>query len=317
MPTQDAVLRRKLSRGGVARSPLPETDVIGETFARQVEERIRPLVKSTISAMTLETRVVKLSEATQDISVPAMLGVVEVEDADTHGLLSIDTDLAYHLIDLTLGGDPAVAPTPTTRTFTGIDMALCRLHLEALLQAFGAAVAAVMGRPVTKRITLSDQRQNISQLRFAPDYVDVLAFTIALDIGDAARTGNFMLLMPLATLDVIRASVQDADADAARDRPDDLWRIQMRRAAAAAPVVVNVVLHRRRLTLAAIEALRPGDVLDVPATAPDDLQLTIRQPGGKTATVATGRLGEYRGAKVVKLGTPMDPRVRQHVKNAL
>ncbi len=317
MPAADAVLRRKLSRGGVARSPLPETDVIGETLARQVEERVRPLVKSTISAMTLETRVVKLSEATQDISVPAMLGLVEVEDADTHGLLSIDTDLAYHLIDLTLGGDPAVAPTPTTRTFTGIDMALCRLHLEALLRAFSAAVGIVMGRPVTKKITLGDQRQNISQLRFAPDYVDVLVFTIALDIGDAARTGNFMLLMPLATLDVVRASVQEVDDDEARNRPDDLWRIQMRRAAAAAPVVVDAVLHRRHLTLAAIEALKPGDVLDIPASAPEDLQLTIGQPGGKTAIVATGRLGEYRGSKVVKLGTPIDPRLCQHVRNAL
>lgn len=162
MPADDAVLRRKLTRGGVARSPLPETDLIGETFARQVEERVRPLVKSTISAMTLETRVVKLAEVTQDISVPAMLALVEVEDADTQGLLSIDTDLAYHLIDLMLGGDPAVAATPTTRTFTGVDMALCRLHLEALLRAFGTAVGAVMGRPVAKKIALGEQRQNIS-----------------------------------------------------------------------------------------------------------------------------------------------------------
>lgn len=126
-----------------------------------------------------------------------------------------------------------------------------------------------------------------------------------------------MLLMPLATLDVIQTSVQEVDADEARNRPDDLWRIQMRRAAAAAPIMMNAVLHRQQLTLAALEALRPGDVLDIPANAPGEIQLTIRQPGGKTATIATGRLGEYRGSKVVKLETPIDPRLCQHVRNAL
>ena len=160
-------------------------------------------------------------------------------------------------------------------------MALCRLLLDAILDGFSAAVGSALGRPVTRRISIGDQRQNISQLRFAPDYVDVLAFNISLDIGEAARTGNFNLLMPLATLDVIRASVQDKNADArARERPGDLWRIQMRRAAAASPIVVDAVLHRQSFALAAIQALRPGDVIEVPGAAPDEIALVIGQPGG-------------------------------------
>jgi len=313
----DNVLSRKLTQGGVARSPLPDTDLIGETLSRMVEDRLRPVVKSAISAMPLEIRVVKLFDAVQDISVPSMLGVVEVEDADTNGLLCIDTDLAYHLIDLMLGGDASVAPTPTARTFTSIDMALCKLHLDAILDAFVAAVGSVLGRPVNKKMRIGDQRQNISQLRFAPDYVDVLAFNISLDIGEAARTGNFSLLMPLATLDVVRASVQDARADQVRHRPDDLWRIQMRRAAAGSPVVVNAVLHRQPFTVAAIQQLRPGDVIELPTGATDEIQLTIGQPAGKTSVIATGRLGAYKNAKVVKLDMQIDLRVRQHLKAAL
>jgi flagellar motor switch protein FliM len=314
---RDTVLARKLAKGGVARSPLPETDVIGESFARLVEDRLRAIVATTVSAMLLETRVMKLSDAVEDIGVPAMLALVEVEDADTHGLLCIDTDLAYHLIDLTLGGDPTQAPVATTRTFTGIDMSLGKIHHRALLEAFGAAVASITGRPITKGMDIGVQYQNISQLRFAPGYVDVLMFSVALDLGDAARTGNFRLLMPLATLDVIRVSAQGAGTDPGRERPDDLWRIQMRRAAAAAPVTVEAVLHRQRLSLAAIEALQPGDVIEVPDNAVNEIELTIDQPGGRKTAIATGHLGAYRGAKVVKLDIDVDPRLRQHVKAAL
>lgn len=316
MADADTVLGRKLTRGGVGRSPLPDTDVIGETFARAVEDKLRPVVKSSISAMMLESRVAKLGEVVQDISVPAMLGLVDVEDADTQGLLCIDTDLAYHLIDLTLGGDPSVAPMPTTRTFTSIDTALCRFHLDALLAGFVAAVSTVMGKPIAKRISIGDQRQNISQVRFAPDYVDVLLYNVALDIGDAARTGNFLMLMPLATLDVVRASIQDSSTEN-KARPDDLWRIQMRRAAAAAPVMVNAVLHQQPFTLAQLEGFKVGDVIHVPDTAANDIRLVIDQPGGKTTTIASGRLGAYRGSKVVKLDEGVDMRVVQHVKSAL
>lgn len=316
MPSTDTVLGRKLSQGGVARSPLPDSDLVGETYARAVEDNLRPLVKCAISAMPLDIRVIKLMTAVQDISVPSMLGLVEVQDADTQGLLAIDTDLAYHLIDLMLGGDPTTAPVPTTRTFTSIDMALCKLHLDALLAAFGAAVGTVVGRPVTKKMTVTDQRQNISQMRFAPDYVDLLLFNISLDIGEAARTGNFSLLMPLATLDVIRASTQEGTIDK-NDRPDDLWRIQMRRAAANSPVMVTAVLHRHSFTVAEIEALRPGDVIEIPPTAPEEIDLTIKQPGDKTAVIATGKLGAYKSSKVVKLDEAVDMRVRQHVRGAI
>lgn len=317
MSIAENVLTRKLRRGGVARSPLPDTEMIGETFARLVEHRLRPLVKTMIGAMVTECRVMKLSEALQSVSVPAMLGVVEVEDADSQGLLNVDTDLAYHLIDLMLGGDPAAAPIPTTRTFTSIDMAVCRLPLDELLAAFAEAVSSTLGRPLTKRIGIRDRRQNISHVQIAPDYVDALVLSIVLDIGEAARTGSFGLLLPLATLDVILAAFKEKSGEAARHRPDDLWKVQMRRTAIGAPVRIDAVLHRQALTVAVLQSLRPGDLIEIPGNAPDAVQLTIAQPGGRTAVLATGRLGAFQGSKVVKLDTPVDPRVREHVKRAL
>ena len=317
MPTADNVLRRKLKRGGVARSPLPETDFIGDTFARQIEEGFRPLVKTVISAMVLECKIMKLSAAQQDLSVPTMLGMLEVEDANVHGLVSIDTDLAFHLIDLMLGGDPAVAPVPITRSFTSIDMALCRLPLEALAQGFAAALGVFFGRPLTKKISITGQRQDVTQMRIAPGYVDVLVYNLALDIGELARSGNLHLFLPLASLDVIRAAMEGEAAKVPDDAPHDLWRMQMRRAAATAPVIVNAVLHRQQMTIAALQALKPGDMFDIPASAPDEVQLLVAQPGGKTAQVAAGRLGAYQGSKVVKLSIPVDPRIRDQVQHIL
>jgi flagellar motor switch protein FliM len=246
-----------------------------------------------------------------------LLGVVDIEDADTPALIAADSALAYHLIDLTLGGDPSSAPAPVARGLTAIDMALGRLYLDAVLAAFAAAIGASFGRPLDKALRIRDQRQNVAQLRLAPDYIDVLVLRATLTLAEAGRRGTCDLILPLSALDVIRASIETRATQAARERPNDLWKTLMRRAAAAAPVRVDAVLHRQTLSLAALQELKVGQVLEVPRQAAESIQLTIAQPGGRTALIAAGRLGAYQGAKVVKLETPVDPRLVGHVSRAL
>lgn len=317
MSESGSLLARKLRSRGVAPSPLPDIELIGDEFARRVEDKLRPLVKTILGAIVLECVVEKMSEATARVSVPAMLGVLELEGVESFGLIGIDTDLAYHCVDLMLGGDPAVAPTPTARTFTGIDMALCRLYLEALAHAFSDAIEIGTRRPMAKHFVIREQRQDVSQLRLGPDYVDVLTLSIALDVGVAARTGNFVLILPLATLDVIRATLRDKPVQASDTRSDDLWRTNMQRAAAMAPVVMDAVLHRVKMPVSTVFAMKPGDMVEFPSGAVGAIQLSMNQPAGKTVQVASGQLGAFEGRKVVKLNEPLDPRVKQFLRRVL
>jgi flagellar motor switch protein FliM len=312
-----AVLSKKLRQGGVARSPLPDTDLIGETFARGVEDRLRPLVKTMLAAEVAPPQVTRLSDARREMSSPAQVALVDIEDAETPALMYLDSDLAYHLIDLTLGGDPSTAPAAAPRSLTAIDTALGRLYLEAVLQAFEVAIAVGLGRPLPKAMRLRDHRPNVPQQRLAPDYIDVLTIRMTVTLAEAGRRGVCELIVPLSALDVIRASVEARASQSARERPNDLWKTLMRRAAAAAPVPVDAVLHRQPLSLAALHGLRVGQVLEIPRAAAEAIQLTIAQPGGRTALVATGRLGGFQDRKVVKLATPVDLRLVQHVARAL
>ena len=100
MSAEASVLSRKLRRAGVARSPLAETDLIVESLARGIEDRLRPIVKTMVGVSVDRVAVVKLAGATAGIAAPAMMGVIEVEDADTPALVACDAALANHLIDL-------------------------------------------------------------------------------------------------------------------------------------------------------------------------------------------------------------------------
>ena len=253
----------------------------------------------------------------EGVSVPAMLGLIEIENAKIQGLVALDADLVFHLIDLMLGGDESVAPVAITRTFTEIDMALCRLHLDALIAAFDGALASSFGRPIGKRMNVAGQRQDITQVRIAPDNVDVLVYHVTLDMGPAARSGNLRLFLPLAMLDVICADMNVRAVEVRESEPQDLWKLQMRRAAATSTVLVNAVLHRQSMAVRELMALKAGDLLSIPPGAIGDVSLEISQPGGKHAQIGSGHLGAYQGAKVVKLHAPLDPRVTAHVRRVL
>lgn len=311
------VLARKLKQQGIAPSPLPDSEFVGQAFGRQVEKALRPLVKAPVSAVVLEGRTVKVSEALVNVPVPAMLCLVAMEGTKSQGLLMLDGDLAYHMVDLMLGGDAASAPPPIARTFTAIDMALCELCQTAVLGAIGEALAASFGRPIDAPFQIAGQMQDISQVRFAAPNMDVLVYNVALDIGPAARSGILNLMLPLGMLDVICASMQVRADDAGIEETADLWRVNMRRAATHAPVVLDAVLHTQRMSVDAALALRVGDVIELPAGAVAEVRLLIDQRGGRRAQLAAGKLGAYRGAKVVKLDVAVDPRVGEHVRRAL
>ncbi len=307
-------LQQKLSQGRVARSPLPDTEFIGQAFARHIEKALRPLLKTAISAVVLECKVVKVAEAVRDISVPTMLGIIEIDNAKAQGLLNIDTDFAFHLIDLMMGGDPATAPVAITRTFTEIDMALCGLVQGSLLNAVSEAFSVSFGRPLTTPFRIAGQRQDVTQVRFAAENVDLLVYNLALDIGPAARSGGMQLVLPLAMLDTVCAIMKDESSSVPTEEPYDLWKESMRYAVFRAPVALDAVLHQRGMAISELMALRVGDVLEIPASAVNGIQLLVAQQGGKRVAIAEGRLGGYLGSKVIKLSEDVDPRVREYLR---
>lgn len=159
MPPADALLK-KLSRGGAARPPLPETDALGPAFARGVEDRLRPILGALVAAQAEAPRAARLGEAAAAVTPPALVGVAELPGAELPAVVAADFALAWHMTDLTLGADPTGAPSPLARPLTAIDFALGRLHLEAILAALGPALGAGLGRPLPGPLRLAQARQD-------------------------------------------------------------------------------------------------------------------------------------------------------------
>ncbi|MFZ5709733.1 MAG: FliM/FliN family flagellar motor switch protein [Pseudomonadota bacterium] len=120
-----------------------------------------------------------------------------------------------------------------------------------------------------------------------PD-VPYLHLATALELGaDRSRGGDIALFLPEGRT--------EPPEDPAERRAD--WSGRMEAAALSVPAEVRAVLWRFRLPLAAAIALSPGRQITLPATA----LAAVRIEGRDGSLTATGRLGQFRGARAVRL----------------
>ncbi len=315
METQ-SVLAKKMWARRVGRSPLPDIDLIGENFGRLLEDQFRPLLKTIVGALIMECEITKLSEVLENVPVPAMLGLVEVSSAENFALINLDSDLVYHIIDMRMGGDPTASPMITTRSFTAIDVQLCGDIYEGIIAAFSRAILESLGVPLKETLRIAAYKQDITTVRIAPKSADVLLLKVSLDIGEAARSGDFDFILPLSVLDIFKASTQEAEHTIVYT-PTDLWRKQMQASVEMAPVSMHAILGRKKLSVAEVKDLHVGQVLTLPRVSLESVELVQSMGQEHMYTVAEGRLGARDGSKVLKLTQNPSEAVRRHVERSI
>lgn len=309
-----SAIRRKLAGHRVGRAPIPAIEAIGENFAKLLDERLRGLLRTITSAMLIDCEVRKLSSVLEEIPVPAMMALIDVRGSSNQALVNVSMDLLFHIVDLRMGGDPEAAPMPIARSVTAIDIGLCEDFIRLALEAFEASLRLNLGPSIGPAMSIARHEQHVSMVRIAPEHSDVLVLRLGLDVGEAARSGDFLLVLPLSVLDAYRAAAP-AKASAGPSKAD-IWSRHMARAAADAPVRLEAVLHRELVPLADLQALVPGTVLPLPREARE--RVRIRLAGqGEAPPLAEGRLGSRDGRKAVKLTEGPDPAVIAALRRAL
>ena len=310
------VLKKKVSKRRVGRSPLTDLDGITAHLAAKLEEKLRRFLKTMTGAIVIDYQVRKLSGVLEDIPVPAMLGIVTVEGLETSALINMSSDLVYHVVDLRMGGDASEAPAPTARTFTAIDSALSEAFFEVVIDCLQLAITHGMGVPLPDIMALTQVEQNITQVRLAPDNADVLIISVALDIGEAARQGSFDLILPLSVLDGFRAAGKRVTPAETDQMSRGFWRTHMTEAAAQARVDVTAILHRMPMKLRDVSALAVGDVLHLPADSLNTVSLRIGREDDRIR-LAGARVGQFNDQIMLKLQEDPEPRVLDHLTRAL
>src|SRR5256885_413322 len=293
-------IRAIINSALVSYERLPMLEIIFDRLVRLMTTSLRNFTSDNVEVSLDNISSIRFGDYLNSIPLPAILSVFRAADRDNFGLLPVDSNLIYSIVDVLLGGRRGTAAMRIEgRPYTTIERVLVERMVEVVLHDLRLAF-----EPLTPIKFLLDRLE--TNPRFAaiarPANAAILV-KLRIDMED--RGGRIELLLPYATLEPIRKMLLQQFMGEKFGR-DNIWEGHLATELWTTNMEVRAVLDEQQLGLKQVLDLKVGDTLMLNAT-PDSL---IELRAG-VIPLTRGRMGRRNAHIAVRVEAPLTPNARQ------
>ncbi len=275
---------------------LPMLEIVFDRLVRLATTSLRNFTSDNVEVSMESISSVRFGDYLNSIPLPAILSVIKAEEWDNFGLLTVDSNLIYSMIDVLLGGRRVGGQIRVEgRPYTTIEMALARRMIEVILEDTHKAFA-----PVTE-VNFKLERLETNPRFAAISRPANAAILIELRIEMDDRGGKIEILLPYATIEPIREQLLQMYMGEKFGR-DPIWEGHLATEIFAADVQLEAVLHEFDLPLSRALNLSPGETIMFDRTPQQPVKLRC---GDVELTEALmGHIGSHVSVRVTR---PLNP----------
>ena len=275
---------------------LPMLEIVFDRLVRLATTSLRNFTSDNVEVSLESISSVRFGDYLNSIPLPAILSVIKAEEWDNFGLLTVDSNLIYSMIDVLLGGRRVGGQIRVEgRPYTTIEMALARRMIEVILDDTHKAF-----EPLTQ-VTFKVERLETNPRFAAISRPANAAILIELRIEMDDRGGKIEILLPYATIEPIRAQLLQMFMGEKFGR-DPIWEGHLATEIFAADVEIEAILHELDLPLQQVLELKPGDTVMFDRAPGDPVKLRC---GDVELTQAVmGHIGKHVSVRVAR---PLNP----------
>lgn len=281
----------------IVRGRLPTLEMVNDRCARYLRSGMFSMLRKSCEVAVLGVRMSKFSEYVQSLIVPTNLNLVRVKPLRGTGLVVMEPNLLFTVVDNFFGGDGRYHVRIEGRDFTATENRVIQILLRALFDALGEAWAPVM--KLEFEYMNSEMNPQFANIVSPTETVVVSRFHLEMDGGG----GDIHITLPYSMLEPLR-ELLDAGVQSDRVERDERWTAALHEEILDAEIDVNSVLAECTLTIADFLNLRPGDV--IPIDLPD--QVVLLADG---VPCFRGRLGSLAGNHAVRIEQALHRRTPQ------
>jgi len=275
---------------------LPMLEIVFDRLVRLATTSLRNFTSDNVEVSLDSISSVRFGDYLNSIPLPAILSVIKAEEWENYGLLTVDSNLIYSMIDVLLGGRRSgVTVRIEGRPYTTIEQALAQRLIEVILEDTKRAF-----EPVTQ-INFKLERMETNPRFAAISRPNNAAILIELRIEMDDRGGKVEILLPYATIEPIREQLLQMFMGEKFGR-DPIWEGHLATEIYQADVEIDAVLHEQELPLSRLLALNVGDTIMF-ERAPSDPVL-LRCGDVELTEAVMGHIGNYVSVRVTR---PLNP----------
>ena len=282
-----------ISSGLVAYERLPMLDIIFDRYVRMMSTSLRNFTSDNFEVSIDNMTSIRFGDYLNSIPLPAMLAVFHVEEWDNYGLITIDSNLIYSIVDALLGGRRGTAPMRIEgRPYTTIEHTLVEEMLNVVLADLQEAF-----EPLSKVTFKLDRLEtNPRFATIAQPTNAALLIKMRADMED--RGGRMELVLPYATLEPVRELLLQRFMGEKFGR-DSIWEDHLVKELYNTEVNLEVILDEYTMTLGEVLGLEVGQTLMLNAQAEGEVEM--RCGGVPLMTGRVGKLGRHVAVKIEKV----------------
>ena len=275
---------------------LPMLEIVFDRLVRLATTSLRNFTSDNVEVSMESISSVRFGDYLNSIPLPAILSVIKAEEWDNFGLLTVDSNLIYSMIDVLLGGRRVGGQILVEgRPYTTIELALARRMIEVILEDTHKAF-----EPVT------DVSFKLERLETNPRFAAIsrpanAAILIELRIEMDDRGGKIEILLPYATIEPIREQLLQMYMGEKFGR-DPIWEGHLATEIYAADVQLEAVLHEFDLPLNRILNLTAGETIMFDRAPSEPIKLRCGD-----VDLTEGVMGHIGNHVSVRVSRPLNP----------
>jgi flagellar motor switch protein FliM len=283
-------IRAIINSALVSYERLPMLEIVFDRLVRLMTTSLRNFTSDNVEVSLDNISSIRFGDYLNSIPLPAILAVFRAEELDNYGLLTVDSNLIYSIVDVLLGGRRGTAALRIEgRPYTTIERVLVQRMVEVILADAQAAF-----EPLTPvHFALDRLETNPRFAAIARPANAAILVKLRIDMED--RGGRVELLLPYSTLEPIRKLLLQQFMGEKFGR-DNIWEGHLATELWTTDTEVRAVLDEQSCPLSTVLALKVGDTFMLNATPDSDV--SIRCGPIPVTTGKMGRKGQHIAVRV-------------------
>ena len=275
---------------------LPMLEIVFDRLVRLTTTSLRNFTSDNVEVSLDSITSVRFGDYLNSIPLPAILTVIKAEEWDNFGLMTVESNLIYSMIDVLLGGRRGSNTIRVEgRPYTTIEMSLTSRMIQLVLDDMQKAFEPLT--PVTFNVERMETNPRFAAIA-RPANAAIL-IELRIDMDD--RGGKVEILLPYATIEPIREQLLQMFMGEKFGR-DPIWEGHLASEIYAADTEIEAVLHEWKLPLSQVLNIEKGQTLMFDRTPQDPVMLRCGE-----VELTEGLMGHIGKNVSVRVTRPLNP----------
>jgi len=250
----------------IVRGRMPTLELVNERFARYLRIGLFNYMQRNTEISLGPVRVQKYSDFIRNLVVPTNLNLVHVKPLRGTGLVVLDPNLVFLVVDNMFGSDGRFHSRVEGRDFTPTEQRIIQGLLRVIFGEYEKSWKPVY--PLTFEYIRSEMNTQFANIATPSEIVLAVTFTIEL----SGASAEMHICLPYSMMEPIR-DMLSSSMHSEQLSSDRHWTSTLTRQLQGAEVELVAPLCTARVTLGEIMNMKVGDV--VPVSIPETVSVSV------------------------------------------